>query len=54
MQSLGVANGKQSEFSFEIFGSGGSLRWDMADPNNLYVYLKEHADPRVVGWTRSA
>lgn len=52
MQSLGVANGKQSEFSFEIFGSGGSLRWDMADPNNLYVYLKEHADPRVVGWTK--
>ena len=52
MQCLGVANGKQSEFSFEIFGSKGSLRWDMADPNNLYVYLAATAHPKVVGWTK--
>ena len=52
MQSLGVANGKQSEFSFEIFGSKGSLRWDMADPNILYVYLTNSAMPGVRGWTK--
>jgi predicted dehydrogenase len=52
MQSLGVANGKQSEFSFEIFGSKGSLRWDMADPNILYVYLTHSAMPGVRGWTK--
>lgn len=52
MQCLGVANGKQSEFSFEIFGTKGSLRWDMADPNNLYVYLADTVNPKVVGWTK--
>jgi predicted dehydrogenase len=52
MQSLGVANGKQSEFSFEIFGSKGSLRWDMADPNILYVYLTGSSMPGVRGWTK--
>lgn len=52
MQSLGVANGKQSEFSFEIFGSKGSLRWNMEDPNLLYVYLAKPANPKVLGWTK--
>jgi predicted dehydrogenase len=52
IQTLGVANGKQSEFSFEIFGSKGSMRWDMADPNILYVYLSDTVNPKVLGWTR--
>lgn len=52
MQSLGVANGKQSEFSFEIFGSKGSLRWNMEDPNLLYVYLAKTVHPKVLGWTK--
>ncbi len=52
MQCLGVANGKQSEFSIEIFGSKGSFRWDMADLNNLYVHLSETTNPKVTGWTK--
>ena len=52
IQTLGVANGKQSEFSYEIFGSKGSLRWDMADPNILYVYLSDTVNPKVLGWTK--
>jgi len=52
MQNLGVANGKQSEFSIEIFGSKGSLRWDMADPNILHVYQPETLTPRVRGWVK--
>jgi len=52
MQNLGVANGKQSEFSIEIFGSKGSLRWDMADPNILHVYQPETLTSRIRGWVK--
>ena len=53
MQSLGVANGKQSEFSFEIFGSKGSIRWDnWDDPNTLHVYQPETLTPGVRGWVK--
>ena len=52
MQNLGVANGKQSEFSIEIFGSKGSLRWDMADPNILLVYQPQTLTPKIRGWVK--
>jgi predicted dehydrogenase len=52
MQTLGVAFGKQSEFSIEIFGSKGSLRWDMADPNMLYVYQQRTSAEKVRGWVK--
>jgi predicted dehydrogenase len=52
MQCLGVANGKQSEFRVEIFGSGGSLRWDMADPNILWLYQPKTLTERARGWLK--
>lgn len=52
MQCLGVANGKQSEFSVEIFGSRASLRWDMADPNILWLYQPETLTENVRGWVK--
>lgn len=52
MQTLGVANGKQSEFSFEIFGSEGSIKWDMAEPNNLYVYEGNKTGDVITGWRK--
>jgi len=52
MQSLGVANGKRSEFSFEIYGSKGSVIWDVQEPNYLHVYLSESVNPKVLGFTR--
>lgn len=51
-QSLGVANGRRSEFSFEIFGSHGSLAWNVEEPNFLNVYLSESVNPKVVGFTK--
>ncbi|MFY9446240.1 MAG: Gfo/Idh/MocA family oxidoreductase [Dethiobacteria bacterium] len=51
-QSLGVANGRRSRFSFEIYGSKGSLAWNVEEPNFLDIYLSESADPRVLGFTR--
>ena len=52
MQCLGVANGKQSEFSVEIFGSGGSLRWNMADPNILWLYQSDTLTAKARGWIK--
>ncbi len=52
LQSLGVANGKRSELSFEIYGSKGSILWDVQEPNFLHVYLAETVNPKVVGFTR--
>lgn len=51
-QSLGVANGKRSEFSFEIFGSRGSLAWNVEEPNFLEVYLSDTTNPKIVGFTK--
>jgi predicted dehydrogenase len=52
MQCLGVANGKQSEFSVEIFGSKGSLKWDMADPNILWLYQPDTLTENARGWVK--
>jgi len=52
MQCLGVANGKQSEFSVEIFGSKGSLKWDMADPNILWLYQSDTLTAKARGWVK--
>ena len=52
MQCLGVASGKQSEFSFEVFGSKGSLKYDVLDINNLYVYQYNTQTPKVRGWVK--
>lgn len=51
-ESLGVANGKRNQFSFEIYGSKGSLMWDVAEPNYLHVFLDDTSDPRVKGFTK--
>jgi len=52
IQSCGVANGRRSAFTFEIFGSKGSVAWDVQEPNYLHVFLSESADVRVVGFTK--
>ena len=52
IQSLGVANGKRSQFSFEIYGSKGSVMWDVQEPNYLYVYLSDTVNPKVTGFTK--
>ncbi|MCL2828206.1 MAG: Gfo/Idh/MocA family oxidoreductase [Oscillospiraceae bacterium] len=52
MQCLGVAYGKQSEFSFEIFGSKGSLRYDVLDINTLHVYQPNTPTSKVRGWVK--
>lgn len=52
LQSLGVANGKRSELSFEIYGSKGSVLWDVQEPNYLHVYLSDTVNPKVTGFTR--
>jgi predicted dehydrogenase len=52
LQSLGVASGRRSEFSFEIFGSKGSIAWDVQEPNFLHVYLSEAVNAKVVGFTK--
>lgn len=52
MQCLGVASGKQSQFSFEIFGSKGSLRYDVLDINTLHVYQPNTPAKGVRGWVK--
>lgn len=51
-ESLGVANGKRNQFSWEIYGSKGSMMWDVADPNNLYLFQDGTPDPRTRGFTK--
>ena len=51
-ESLGVANGKRNQFSWEIYGSKGSMMWDVADPNYLYVFLDDGPDARTKGFTK--
>lgn len=50
-ESLGVANGKRNEFSWQIYGSKGSLMWDVSHPNDLQVYLEDTTDSRVKGFS---
>ena len=52
IQHLGVAHGKQSEFSIEIFGSAGSLRWNMEEPNLLWFFDGAPADERLRGFQK--
>jgi predicted dehydrogenase len=52
LQSLGVANGKRNELSFEIYGSKGSVMWDIQEPNYLHVYLSDTVNHKVTGFTR--
>lgn len=40
-----VATGSQDELKFEIYGTGGALRWNSIDPNFLDVF--DQADPDV-------
>lgn len=51
-ESLGVANGKRNQFSWELYGSKGSMYWDVADPNYLYVYFDGGLEKRARGFTK--
>ena len=51
-ESLGVANGKRNQFSWEIYGSKGSMMWDLSEPNYLHLFLDDVCDPRVKGFTK--
>ena len=43
LESSGVATGRKNQQTWEINGSKGSLRWDLEDPNHLWVYTDERA-----------
>ena len=49
--SLGVGTGKGSEFSFEIFGTKGSITWNVLYPNDLNLCLKDTKNPTEHGYT---
>ncbi len=36
-----IATGANDDFTFEIHGDAGSIRFDLMEPNFLYVYLNE-------------
>jgi predicted dehydrogenase len=52
IESLGVGHGKRNEFSWQIYGSKGSLMWDVSDPNYLQVYLSDSINDKVLGFTK--
>lgn len=52
IESLGVGHGKRSEFSWQIYGSKGSLMWDVSTPNYLHVYLAQSTNDKVLGFTK--
>jgi predicted dehydrogenase len=51
IESLGVGHGKRSEFSWQIYGSKGSLMWDVSNPNHLQVFLADGPNKKVRGFT---
>lgn len=51
-ETLVVAAGKRNQLTFEIFGSKGSLRWDVQEPNFLHVFLAESANASISGYTK--
>jgi len=50
LESSGVATGRKNQHTWEINGAKASLRWDLEDPNHLWVYSDE-AMPQVHGFT---
>jgi predicted dehydrogenase len=51
MESSVVATGRKNFLSWEINGSGGSLRWDLEHPNSLYACLDDRDDDLLLGFT---
>jgi predicted dehydrogenase len=49
IESSGVATGRKNQHTWEINGSKASLRWDLEDPNHLWVYADD-AMPQVRGF----
>ena len=45
LESSGVATGRKNQHTWEINGSKASLRWDLEDPNHLWVYSDEATPP---------
>jgi len=45
LESSGVATGRKNQHTWEINGSKASLRWDLEDPNHLWVYSDEAMPP---------
>lgn len=52
IEVLGIATGKRSQFTFEIYGSEGSLWWDVQEPNFLHVFLEKPVARGVVGYNK--
>ena len=46
-----LVTGSVNDMSLEIYGSDGSLRWSLADPNYLYL-ADRHAQAGERGWTK--
>jgi predicted dehydrogenase len=45
LESSGVATGRKNQHTWEINGCKASLRWDLEDPNHLWVYADEAMPP---------
>jgi predicted dehydrogenase len=41
LESSGVATGRKNQHTWEINGAKASLRWDLEDPNHLWIYSDE-------------
>ncbi len=50
-ESLSVAKGRYNQLYWEIYGTEGSLAWDLEDPTYLKVHLKKTPVEEVVGFT---
>ena len=51
LESLSVTHGRNNHLYWEIYGTRGSLIWDLENPTFLKVNLKDTAVPEVVGYT---
>jgi predicted dehydrogenase len=49
-ESISVAKGRYNQLYWEIYGTKGSLTWDLENPTYLKVHLKETSVPEVIGW----
>jgi predicted dehydrogenase len=46
-----VSGGRKNYFAWEVYGSGGSMRFDTEDPNILHVYLRDSPIREINGFT---
>jgi len=50
-EAINTVPGRVNRFSWEIYGSKGSLEWSLETPNYLQVYLDDKVDPKTAGFS---